>query len=87
MTHLKLITKYIIYDIYLKPSVGIDFLTKTIYHDDQLINLLLWDTAGQERFRSFIPSFIRECKLFMMNPMRYFMPCYRKAWEIFVLGE
>jgi Ras-related protein Rab-6A len=43
-----------------QPTIGIDFLSKTMYLDDRTIRLQLWDTAGQERFRSLIPSYIRE---------------------------
>lgn len=42
-------------------TIGIDFLSKTMYLDDnRTIRLQLWDTAGQERFRSLIPSYIRD---------------------------
>ncbi|KAK6202953.1 ras family-domain-containing protein [Scheffersomyces amazonensis] len=43
-------------------TIGIDFLSKTMYLDDNktTIRLQLWDTAGQERFRSLIPSYIRD---------------------------
>lgn len=44
-----------------QPTIGIDFLSKTMYLDDQTIRLQLWDTAGQERFRSLIPNYIRDC--------------------------
>ncbi|OAF70305.1 AtRABH1a [Intoshia linei] len=40
-------------------TIGIDFLSKTVYNDKRTIRLQLWDTAGQERFRSLIPSYIR----------------------------
>jgi len=43
-----------------EATIGVDFLTKTIYLDDQTVRLQLWDTAGQERFRSLIPSYIRD---------------------------
>nr|CAI44512.1 rab_C15 [Paramecium tetraurelia] len=43
-----------------KPTVGIDFISKTLYYEDRTIRLQLWDTAGQERFRSLIPSYIRD---------------------------
>lgn len=43
-----------------KPTIGIDFISKTLYYDDRTIRLQLWDTAGQERFRSLIPSYIRD---------------------------
>lgn len=41
-------------------TIGIDFLSKTMYLDDRTIRLQLWDTAGQERFRSLIPSYMRD---------------------------
>ena len=43
-----------------QATIGIDFLSKTMYLDDRTIRLQLWDTAGQERFRSLIPSYIRD---------------------------
>jgi len=43
-----------------QPTIGIDFLSKTIYLDDQTVRLQLWDTAGQDRFRALIPSYIRD---------------------------
>lgn len=44
-----------------QATIGIDFLSKTIFLDDRTVRLQLWDTAGQERFRSLIPSYIRDC--------------------------
>lgn len=46
-----------------QPTIGIDFLSKTMYLDDRTIRLQLWDTAGQERFRSLIPQYIRDCSI------------------------
>ena len=43
-----------------QATIGIDFLSKTMYLDDRVVRLQLWDTAGQERFRSLIPSYIRD---------------------------
>eukprot|EP00929_Paragymnodinium_shiwhaense_P038577 TRINITY_DN20369_c0_g1_i3.p1 TRINITY_DN20369_c0_g1~~TRINITY_DN20369_c0_g1_i3.p1 ORF type:complete len:214 (-),score=39.90 TRINITY_DN20369_c0_g1_i3:219-860(-) len=43
-----------------KVTVGIDFMSKTMYLEDHTVRLQLWDTAGQERFRSLIPSYIRD---------------------------
>uniref|UniRef100_A0A2R9APC1 RAB41, member RAS onco family n=1 Tax=Pan paniscus TaxID=9597 RepID=A0A2R9APC1_PANPA len=43
-----------------QATVGIDFLSKTMYLEDQIVQLQLWDTAGQERFHSLIPSYIRD---------------------------
>ncbi|CAD8086282.1 unnamed protein product [Paramecium primaurelia] len=43
-----------------QPTVGIDFISKTLQVDNKSVRLQLWDTAGQERFRSLIPSYIRD---------------------------
>ncbi|KAJ0450358.1 putative small GTP-binding protein [Helianthus annuus] len=45
---------------HLIATIGIDFLSKTMYLEDRTVRLQLWDTAGQERFRSLIPSYIRD---------------------------
>lgn len=45
---------------HLQATIGIDFLSKTMYLEDRTVRLQLWDTAGQERFRSLIPSYIRD---------------------------
>ncbi|KAK7796779.1 hypothetical protein U0070_003683 [Myodes glareolus] len=44
----------------MSATIGIDFLSKTMYLEDRTVRLQLWDTAGQERFRSLIPSYIRD---------------------------
>jgi Ras-related protein Rab-6A len=41
-------------------TIGIDFLSKTLYLEDRVLRLKIWDTVGQERFRSLIPSYIRD---------------------------
>ena len=33
-----------------QATIGIDFLSKTMYIDEKIVRLQLWDTAGQERF-------------------------------------
>ncbi|XP_050284983.1 ras-related protein RABH1b isoform X2 [Quercus robur] len=43
-----------------QATIGIDFLSKTMYLEDRTVRLQLWDTARQERFRSLIPSYIRD---------------------------
>lgn len=43
-----------------EATIGIDFLSKTMYLEDRTIRLQLWDTAGQERFHALIPSYIRD---------------------------
>jgi len=51
---------YDTFDQAYQATIGIDFLSKTLYMDDRTVRLQLWDTAGQERFRSLIPSYIRD---------------------------
>ncbi len=42
-------------------TIGIDFLSRTVYLDDsRQVRLQLWDTAGQERFRALVPAYIRD---------------------------
>lgn len=41
-------------------TIGIDFLSKTLYLEDRTVRMQLWDTAGQERFRALIPGYIRD---------------------------
>jgi len=48
-----------------QPTVGIDFVTKTVPLPDKSANLQLqlWDTAGQERFQSVIPIYIKDSSI------------------------
>jgi len=48
------------FDSTYQATIGIDFLSKTMYLEDRTVRLQIWDTAGQERFRSLIPSYIRD---------------------------
>lgn len=48
------------FDYNYQATIGIDFLSKTMYVDDRPVRLQIWDSAGQERFRSLIPSYIRD---------------------------
>uniref|UniRef100_M4F9N9 Uncharacterized protein n=1 Tax=Brassica campestris TaxID=3711 RepID=M4F9N9_BRACM len=43
------------FDTNYQATIGIDFLSKTMRHEDTTFRLQLWDTAGQERFKSLIP--------------------------------
>ena len=60
-----LITRFMYdsFDTTYQTTIGIDFLSKTIYLEDRTVRLQLWDTAGQERFRSLIPSYIRDSRV------------------------
>jgi len=57
-----LITRFMYdsFDNTYQATIGIDFLSKTMYLEDRTVRLQLWDTAGQERLRSLIPSYIRD---------------------------
>jgi GTPase SAR1 family protein len=35
------------YSYSIKATIGIDFLSKTMYLEDKTVRLQLWDTAGQ----------------------------------------
>mmetsp|Transcript_7882 Transcript_7882/g.10366 ORF Transcript_7882/g.10366 Transcript_7882/m.10366 type:complete len:202 (-) Transcript_7882:39-644(-) len=39
-----------------RPTVGVEFGTKTVIHNGVRIKVQIWDTAGQERYRSITNS-------------------------------
>lgn len=51
------------FDSNYSETIGVDFLTKTIYKDNQILKVEFWDTAGQEKFKSLMPSYIRNCSV------------------------
>ena len=51
---------YSTFDLTHQPTIGVDFLSKTIHLESRTVRFQLWDTAGQERFRALIPSYIRD---------------------------
>eukprot|EP00605_Chrysophyceae_sp_TOSAG23-4_P002659 GSChrysophyteH1.ASY1.ANO1.2935.1 assembled CDS len=55
------------FDKLYQATIGIDFLSKTMYLEDRTVRLQLWDTAGQERFRSLIPSYIRDSSVAVID--------------------
>lgn len=51
---------YDTFDNTYQATIGIDFLSKTMYLEDRTVRLQLWDTAGQVRpFR--LEPFIQLC--------------------------
>jgi Ras-related protein Rab-6A len=42
-------------------TIGVDFVTKTMYVGDCRVHLSIWDTAGQEKFRSIVRGYFRGC--------------------------
>jgi Ras-related protein Rab-6A len=60
-----LIARYV-YDTFdsgTSPTIGVDFMVKSIYSGGQTYKIHFWDTAGQERFKSLIPSYIKDCQI------------------------
>lgn len=43
-----------------QATIGVDFLSKTVFVGGTSVRLQLWDSAGQERFHSLIPSYVRD---------------------------
>ncbi|XP_014479307.1 PREDICTED: ras-related protein Rab-18-B-like isoform X2 [Dinoponera quadriceps] len=44
----------------MQSTVGMDYKTKQISIDGNVVKLAIWDTAGQERFRTLTPSYYRD---------------------------
>ena len=40
-----------------KPTVGVDFFSKTVTIDKKSVKAQIWDTAGQERFKAFSSAY------------------------------
>lgn len=43
-------------------TIGVDFKTKRLDVEGDIVKLAIWDTAGQERFRTLTPSYYREAQ-------------------------
>jgi len=48
---------YDTFDNTYQATIGIDFLSKTMYLEDRTVRLQLWDTAGQVRTYTFSAIF------------------------------
>jgi Ras-related protein Rab-6A len=44
----------------MKPTVGIDFLSRNLTIHNSTYRLQLWDTAGQEKYKSLVPAYLRD---------------------------
>ena len=42
-----------------KPTIGVEFSTKTFEYDNAQIKTQIWDTAGQERYHAIISAYYR----------------------------
>ena len=47
------------FNLHSKPTIGVDFYSKTAEIDNNLVKAQIWDTAGQERFRTITSSYYR----------------------------
>lgn len=48
------------FNIRYEATIGIDFLSKTMYLEDRSLRLQIWDCAGQGRFNGLTPSYIKD---------------------------
>ena len=48
------------------PTLGIDFWSKVVHHNDERIRLNAYDTSGQERFQALTPSYLRTADIVMI---------------------
>ncbi len=42
-----------------KPTIGVEFATRTIVTESKNIKAQIWDTAGQERYRAITSAYYR----------------------------
>ena len=49
-----------------QPTIGIDFLAKSVNDGTKTVRMQIWDTAGQEKFHALIPSYIRNSTVAVM---------------------
>ena len=46
-----------------QSTIGVEFSSKTINIDENLVKILIWDTAGLERFRSITKSYYKRSSI------------------------
>lgn len=63
-----LINKYIYnsFDENTTCTVGAAYFSKKIVSDSTIVEVQFWDTAGQERYKSFVPFFMRSCRMIIL---------------------
>jgi hypothetical protein len=42
-----------------KPTIGVEFATRTLQIDGKVVKAQIWDTAGQERYRAITAAYYR----------------------------
>lgn len=45
------------FNIQSKPTIGVDFFSKTVQIKENKIKVQIWDTAGQERYKAFSSAY------------------------------
>lgn len=68
-------------------TIGVDFVTKTIFFDGDSVRLQLWDTAGQERFRSLVPTYVRKASAALIVFDISKAPSSLERWAQYLLDE
>ena len=49
-----------------QATIGLDFHSKNVEINNNVVRLLLYDTAGQEKFKSLIPMYIRDANIIIV---------------------
>ena len=49
-----------------QATIGLDFHSKNVNINGNVVRLLLYDTAGQEKFKSLIPMYIRDANIIIV---------------------
>ena len=49
-----------------QATIGLDFHSKNVNINGNIVRLLLYDTAGQEKFKSLIPMYIRDANIILV---------------------
>lgn len=47
------------FDAEKRSTIGVEFATRSIQHDNKVIRAQIWDTAGQERYRAITNAYYR----------------------------
>ena len=47
------------FNIESKATIGVEFATKIMKHQEQMIKTQIWDTAGQERYRAITTAYYK----------------------------
>ncbi len=47
------------FDVETKATVGVEFMSKAVEYDGQVLLTQIWDTAGAERYRSMTRMYYR----------------------------